>query len=73
MNHWIDTTPTPKPSNAAIVNAYDFLLARAEKCEAERNHIPNIIAVDFYRTGDLLRVVNKLNGVDQPEAIVATQ
>lgn len=73
MNHWIDTTPTPKPSNAAIVNAYDFLLARAQKCEAERHHIPNIIAVDFYRTGDLLRVVNKLNGVDQPEAAVATQ
>ncbi len=73
MNHWIDTTPTPKPSNAAIVNAYDFLLARAEQCEAERHHIPNIIAVDFYRTGDLLRVVNKLNGVDQPEATAATE
>jgi hypothetical protein len=72
MNHWIETTPTPKPSNAAIVNAYDFLLARAERCAKERQHIPNIIAVDFYRTGDLLRVVNKLNGVDQPEAVVAT-
>jgi hypothetical protein len=73
MNHWIDTTPTPKPSNAAIVNAYDFLLARAEQCEGERHHILNIIAVDFYRTGDLLRVVNKLNGVDQPEAAEGTQ
>jgi hypothetical protein len=73
MNHWIDTTPTPKPSNAAVANAYDFLLARAQQCEAERHHIPNIIAVDFYRTGDLLRVVNKLNGVDQPEATAATQ
>jgi hypothetical protein len=31
------------------------------------------IAVDFYRTGYLLRVVNKLNGVDQPELAVATQ
>jgi len=67
INHWIDTTPAPKPSNAAIVNAYDFLLARAEKCEAQRRHLPNIIAVDFYRTGDLFAVVNKLNGVGQPD------
>ena len=73
MNHWIDTTPTPKPSNAAVVNDYDFLLARAEECQAERHHIPNIIAVDFYRAGDLLRVVNKLNGVEQPEATAATK
>jgi hypothetical protein len=72
MNHWIDSTPTPKPSNAAVVNAYDFLLARAEQCAQERHHIPNIIAVDFYRTGDLLRVVNKLNGVDQPQTAAAT-
>ena len=66
LNHWIDTAPTPKPSNAAIVNAYPFLLGRAEECEKERGHIPNIVAVDFYRTGDVLRVVNHLNGVDQP-------
>ena len=67
INHWIDTTPTPKPSNAAIVNAYDFLLARAEKCAAERRHLPNLIAVDFYRTGDLFSVVNKLNRVGEPD------
>ena len=70
INHWIDTTPTPKPSNAAIVNAYPFLLARAEKCAAERQHVPNIIAVDFYQTGDLFAVVNKLNGVADPVATV---
>jgi hypothetical protein len=67
INHWIDTTPAPKPSNAAVVNAYPFLLARAEKCAAERRHLPNLIAVDFYRTGDLLAVVNKLNGVGSPD------
>ena len=68
INHWIDTAPTPKPSNAAVVNAYSFLLARAEKCAAERNHLPNLIAVDFYQTGDLLAVVNKLNGVGQADS-----
>jgi hypothetical protein len=67
VNHWIESTPTPKPSNAAIVNAYPFLLARAEQCAAERHNLPNLIAVDFYRTGGLLKVVDKLNGVVQPE------
>jgi hypothetical protein len=67
INHWIDTTPTPKPSNAAIVNAYPFLLARAERCAEERHHLPNLIAVDFYKTGDLFAVVDKLNGVEEPE------
>ena len=29
INNWIETTPTPKPSNAEIVNTYDVLLKRA--------------------------------------------
>ena len=53
----------PKPSNAEIVNAYDFLLNRAQQCQAERKHLPNLIAVDFYRTGDLFEVVKTLNGI----------
>jgi hypothetical protein len=67
LNHWIDTAPAPKPSNAAIVNAYPFLLARASKCADQRRHLPNVIAVDFYQTGDLFAVVSKLNGVDNSE------
>lgn len=63
INHWIDSSPAPKPSNAEIVNAYDFLLNRARQCQEERKHLPNLIAVDFYRTGDLLKVVNTLNGI----------
>jgi hypothetical protein len=64
INHWIETTPMPKPTNAAIVNAYDFLLGRARSCAQERAHLPNVVAVDFYRTGDLFRVVRTLNGLD---------
>jgi hypothetical protein len=66
MNHWIETTPTPLPSNAAIVNAYDFLLKRARACRRERSMMPNLVAVDFYRTGELMRVVDALNGVEPP-------
>jgi hypothetical protein len=61
LNHWIDTTPTPRPSNAAKVNSRSLLLRRAELCAAQRNLIPNLVAVDFYRTGDLFEVVDALN------------
>jgi hypothetical protein len=64
----MDTAPPAhKPSDAAIVNQYSFLLGRARKCSDERQHLPNLIAVDFYQTGDLLTVVNKLNRVAQDE------
>ena len=33
------------------------------RCERSRSHRPNVIAVDFYRTGDLLRAVRALNGL----------
>lgn len=63
LNHWIDTTPAPRPSNAAIVNSFPVLSTRALQCAKERDHLPNIVAVDFYRTGDLFRVVDQLNRV----------
>lgn len=64
INHWIETTPAPRPSNAAIVNAYPFLLKRAEECERVRHHIPNVVAVDFVDVGNVVQVVQTLNGVD---------
>ena len=57
INHWIETTPTPRPSNAAIVNQKEFLLARARQCQEERGMLPNIVAVDFAMTGDVVGVV----------------
>jgi len=63
VNHWIETTPAPRPSNAAIVNARDVLLPRLDQCARERAHQVNIVAVDFYRSGDLLAVVAELNGI----------
>jgi hypothetical protein len=65
LNHWIDTTPAPRPSNAAKVNAYDALLGRARQCQKERGLLPNVIAVDFYRTGDLMKVVDTMNRIPQ--------
>lgn len=69
LNHWIDTSPTPRPSNARIVNAYRPLLRRARECERIRGQRVNLVAVDFWRSGDLFAVVDTLNGVgDEPEA-----
>ena len=67
INNWIETAPAPRPSNAAVVNAYDFLLERARRCQRERGRLPNVIAVDFYATGDLLRVARTLNGIEGGE------
>jgi hypothetical protein len=61
INNWIDTDPTPKPSNAAKVNAYDFLLQRARRCERQRGRFPNVINVDFFAEGEPGRVVATLN------------
>lgn len=67
LNNWIDTSPAPRPSNAAKVNAYDTLLRRARECEKERGLLPNIIAVDFYKTGDVFGVADTLNGVGRDQ------
>jgi len=62
LNHWI-ANGDPSPEDAARVNAYDFLLARAKRCEAERQRVANFVAVNFYDRGDLFRVVDALNGI----------
>lgn len=61
LNHWIDTSPTPRPSNAGKVNAREALLGRIRECERRRGLSANLIAVDFYREGDVFDVVEELN------------
>jgi hypothetical protein len=61
MNHWIETTPAPRPTNARRANARGFLLDRIRECRRLRGRLPTIVAVDFYREGDLIGVVRQLN------------
>jgi hypothetical protein len=61
LNHWIETTD--KRAAAQAVNQYAVLDARAKQCATERGHMPNFVAVNFAEDGDLLRVVDDLNGV----------
>jgi hypothetical protein len=64
VNHWISTDPLPRPSDAAKVNAYAPLLARLRECERIRGHVPNLVAVNFYRTGDVFKVIDAINGLN---------
>lgn len=65
VNHWVNTEINlPSAANADVVNAYDFLLARAQECAQLWDHAPNFLAVDFWERGDLFAVVDTLNGVN---------
>ena len=61
LNNWVDTSPLPRPSNAAAVNAQATLLRRARMCQRLRGRLPNLVAVDFYEEGDVGDVVAELN------------
>ncbi len=63
VNHWASTDPVPLPSHASQVNAYEPLMARLRECERIRHHLPNLVAINFFRRGDVLRAVDTLNGV----------
>ena len=62
VNHWLNR-PQHRVSDAAKVNAAAVLGPRLDACLAERRHIPNFVAVDYYDHGALLSEVNRLNGV----------
>jgi hypothetical protein len=61
INNWVDTAPNPRPSIARRVNSESFLTSRIARCEKRRNLLANLIAVDFYKEGDLFGVVDQLN------------
>jgi len=62
VNHWLSVDPASQ-TVAAEVNSHDVLMQRAKQCATPAKPRPNIIAVDFYRSGDLFAVVDSLNGV----------
>lgn len=63
VNHWLSNYSS-RVTDARTVNAETVLLPRVERCRDERGQIPNYVAVDNYDQGDLLTVVDRLNGVD---------
>jgi hypothetical protein len=63
LNHFITNKKPPSVDEAKQVNSYDVLMGRVRECMAERHLFPTIVAVNFFHEGDLLKVVNDLNGV----------
>ena len=61
VNHWINPGGLPDPVRAATTNSRKTLDSRFETCIAERNHLPNAIAVNFTVSGDLIKTVNRYN------------
>ena len=62
MNHWLGTQyGLPSKEKAAVANGFETLHARALDCWQQSGQIPNFVAVDWYRTGDLFEVVQTLN------------
>jgi hypothetical protein len=61
INHWVNTDPTPRPSDAAKVNERPVLVGRSRECERTRDRHPNLLAVDFTQQGDLYGAVDELN------------
>ena len=58
LNHWVSP---PSSELAAEANREDVLLPRAERCSADRGQPVNLVAVDFYGSGDLFATVDELN------------
>lgn len=62
LNHNL-THPIASPDLARQINFNPFLLQRVRQCAAEVGRPVNMVNVDFYSIGDVLSVVNTLNGV----------
>lgn len=62
VNHWLSSF-TALVSNAQKVNTEEVLGERLRRCQDERGRIPNFVAVNWYDQGELVQVVNELNGV----------
>lgn len=62
VNHWLASF-TRLVSNAQKANTEEVLGTRVRACQAEREMMPNFVAVNWYDQGDLLGVVDELNGV----------
>ncbi len=59
VNHFI----TPAINNNRTINLVDVLRPRLEQCHEERGILPTVISADFVAYGDLITVVDELNGV----------
>jgi hypothetical protein len=66
LNNWVDGFP-PSPSRNRPVGRRAFIMERVRSCRSNRGLEPNVIAVDFHDTSEVVEVAEALNGrVAQP-------
>jgi hypothetical protein len=63
LNHWI--SPASEPASA-LANSEAVLGPRTERCTVARAQPVNLVAVDFYESGDLQRVIGELDAASAP-------
>jgi hypothetical protein len=63
FNHFL-TSPLASPELADMINHDPFFTSRVEGCRTDAGgDLPNFVTVDFYDLGDVLQVVDALNGL----------
>lgn len=62
LNHFL-TSVFGSPTLANQINHDPLFIDRANQCAAENSSLPNFVTVDFFDIGDVLAVVDALNGV----------
>ena len=72
VNHWLETGGPADPNDAAEANSLEVLAGRVDACQRRRKHHPTIVAVDFYSRGDLIKEVDRLNGIAVSGSVLAT-
>lgn len=60
LNHWVETYP-PRPRNADLASRKVDILERARRCWAERDRVPNLLAVDFVERTGVIEAADELN------------
>ncbi len=66
INHWVNNIiDLPSEPDAMIVNQYDVIYGRAIDCLEQTGRLPNFIGIDYFQQGDLVAVVDALNGVSE--------
>jgi hypothetical protein len=60
INHFL-TAPIASEALAREANRHDVLMSRVLRCQEETGRLPTFLWVDWYATGDALRVVTDLN------------
>jgi hypothetical protein len=59
MNHWQNNDlDLPSVTNAEEFNSYESIDTRFSKCDEQ---LPNMLAVDFWSVGDVLKFVEDQN------------